>query len=677
MTQEAVLYVVLAFLISLLIAVFQYYKKEKGFFKEKILFIFLRCITIATILLLLFNPKLHKTTVFVEKPTLVVAIDNSSSISFLEQDKNVQHIKEQLVNSEDLKSRFNIEYTTLGNSFKGSDELNFEEGQTKISEALATLTEVYRNKTAPILLITDGNQTFGEKYTFKSINFPQHVYPVVLGDTISYLDLSISQLNVNKYAYYKNEFPVEIVLNYNGNEKVNTQFEITNGNTIVYKENISFSKENNSKVILTTLPANTIGLQLYKATINPKEEERNKVNNYKEFALEVIDQKSKILVISDIVHPDLGALKKSIESNELRAVTIEKSSINIDELDAYQMVVLYQPTTRFNRIFEAIDKRKLNSFIITGTKTNWRFLNSIQKEFRKESNRQAEDVQGVLNKGYANFVIDDIGFSNYPPLEDFLGDTRIEGTVDIILNQRIRSIETGNPLLFTTESNGIRKAVLLGENMWKWRAQSYLDTNSFKDFDAFFGKLIFYLATNKQRNRLDINFEAFYNGSSAIKISAQYFNKNYEFDANANISIDFKNKETNTSRSIPLLLKNNYYEADLSGIPAGEYDFTIKVQEERLSRSGSFKVLDFDIEKQFLNANITDLTILAKNTGGSLFFPDQFETIRNMLLNNEAYKPIQKSKEDIVPLIQWKYLLALLILSLAAEWFFRKYNGLI
>jgi hypothetical protein len=31
----------------------------------------------------------------------------------------------------------------------------------------------------------------------------------------------------------------------------------------------------------------------------------------------------------------------------------------------------------------------------------------------------------------------------------------------------------------------------------------------------------------------------------------------------------------------------------------------------------------------------------------------------------------------VVPLIDWKYLLAIIALALAAEWFIRKYNGLI
>ena len=42
----------------------------------------------------------------------------------------------------------------------------------------------------------------------------------------------------------------------------------------------------------------------------------------KNFAVEVIDQKTNVAIVSDIIHPDMGALKKAIESNEQRTASI-------------------------------------------------------------------------------------------------------------------------------------------------------------------------------------------------------------------------------------------------------------------------------------------------------------------------------------------------------------------
>jgi hypothetical protein len=50
---------------------------------------------------------------------------------------------------------------------------------------------------------------------------------------------------------------------------------------------------------------------------------KNTYNNSKNFAVEVIDQKTKI-ALTAINHPDVAALKRSIESNAQRTVTIVK-----------------------------------------------------------------------------------------------------------------------------------------------------------------------------------------------------------------------------------------------------------------------------------------------------------------------------------------------------------------
>ena len=75
------------------------------------------------------------------------------------------------------------------------------------------------------------------------------------------------------------------------------------------------------------------------------------------------------------------------------------------------------------------------------------------------------------------------------------------------------------PLLATFEINSRREAVLFGENIWQWRAQSYMNNTSFNEFDNFIGKLVQYLASNRQKSRrLNVDYESFYNGSQSIML---------------------------------------------------------------------------------------------------------------------------------------------------------------
>ena len=145
----------------------------------------------------------------------------------------------------------------------------------------------------------------------------------------------------------------------------------------------------------------------------------------------------------------------------------------------------------------------------------------------------------------------------------------------------------------------------------------------------------------------------------------------------ASLTITVKNKETEARETFPLLLKNNFYEVNLSSLEAGEYDYTVSVSNEVLSASGSFTIIDFNVEQQFLNANVAKLERISIATGGKTFFIDNFEDIVTNFTTDNRYIPIQKSEQKVVPLIDWKYLLFLIVMLLAVEWFSRKYNGLI
>jgi hypothetical protein len=262
-------------------------------------------------------------------------------------------------------------------------------------------------------------------------------------------------------------------------------------------------------------------------------------------------------------------------------------------------------------------------------------------------------------------------------LHSEFGKTTFNIPINTILYKTVNGIQIDEPLLATFEINDNREAVLNGEGIWRWRAQSFLDDMSFNTFDNFMGKLVQYLSSNQTKSRLNLNYESFYNGNDDVNISAQFFNKNYEFDGNASLTIALKNKENNVTSNLPFILKNTNYQVDLSGLDPGEYDFTVSVSNENMSKSGTFKILDYNIEQQFLNADVTKLQQVATNSMGKTYFIDQINDFSNDLMNDGRFATIQKSSKKVVPLVDWKFLLAIITLSLALEWFIRKYNGVI
>ena len=678
MTTQTVLYIIIAIIISILLAVFMYGYKTKFSKSTKWIYGSLRFVTIFSVLLLLINPIFKTETFSLIKPKLPILIDNSESISELNQTVNVSDFITSLKLNKDLNKKFELSFYTFGNEFKINDSLTFNEKNTNISEALLLTNQLFKDEVAPTILITDGNQTLGNNYEFSSINFKNSIYPVVIGDSAKYLDLKIEQLNTNRYAFLKNNFPVEIILLYQGSKNITSQFEVKKGTTTVYKETIEFTKNDKTKILKFTLPASSVGFQKYTAQINPITEEKNTINNSKQFVVEVIDQSTNVLIVSDIVHPDIGAIKRAIESNEQRKVTIIKPFEALSIVNDHQLIILYQPNRSFTNIYSEINKLNKNTLVFTGQQTDWYFLNNIQNNYIKEVTNQSENVVGILNKNYGAFVINDIDFSDYRPLKTLFGPLEIVVPYDNLLGQSIDGFETETSLLATTELNGSRNAIFDGEGIWKWRAQSFIESKNYNEFDIFFGKVIQYLASNKRRSRLEVSYENFYYNNKSIHISAQYFDKNFVFNSNANLSILITDTDSKQSFEYPLLLNENYYEIDLSNLKAGEYIFKVSVNDEIiLAKNGAFTILDFNVEQQFLNPDVTKLSRLATNTKGKDFFISDSFLLIDTLIKDDRFKQVEISKEKIEPLIEWRYLLGLIILSLSIEWFLRKYNGLI
>lgn len=677
MSSITLVFIILAGLIALSLALFQYWSKSKRHSKLNWTFIFLRFITVFAILLLIINPKFEHLEVTTEKPNLVIAIDNSSSVKHLNQDGNVLEILKSLTSNNDLTTKFNVEVYEFGDDLNVLDSLDFNGKQTNISNALNQLAQIHKEFISPTVLVTDGNQTYGTDYEFSSNSHNQPIYSVILGDTINYTDLKIQQLNVNKYAFLKNSFPVEAFLIYNGDQNVNSQFIVTQDNQIVFSQAVSFSKSKNSTVINFTLPANSVGVSAYKATLTPLGNEKNIINNVKNFAVEVIDQKTKVAVVSDFLHPDLGMLKKSIESNEQREVSLVKPGDVVNKTNDFQLFILYQPNNKFKGVIDDLSKENKNNMTIIGTKTDLGFLNTVSKSFTQQITNQTEDYQSDLNLNFAPFLMEDINFESFPPLKSYYGEVTFSIPFETILFKRVNSISTKEPLLATFEANGKREAILFGENIWQWRAHSYVNTKSFNDFDNFIGKLVQYLASSKTRNRLNVEYESFYNGSGSIIVKAQFFDKNFQFDARETLTISVTDKISNVEKSFPFILKNNNYQVDLSNLPPSEYTFKVYAKNENISQTGSFQILEYDVEQQFLNADAPKLQRLASNSGGKSYFADNIDAIADDLLQENRFVSIQKSNKNTIPLVDWEYLLFIIVLSLAIEWFLRKYNGLI
>lgn len=675
MTTSTILLLLLSVIIAARLSFYQYLYKVKNQSKLYWFLAFLRFISLFSIFLLLINPIISRKITEIKKTPLPLVVDNSKSISELKATKEASELYQKISDNKEIAEKYDVQLFSFDDEFQSLEKLDFKGNQSHIDGVAKNLKQLYRNTNYPVVLFTDGNQTMGNDYVF-SFQENTSVFPVVLGDTTTVLDLKINQINVNKYAFLKNKFPVEVFLQYNGNETITSSFLIQSGNQTVHKQTVTFSKDKKAQSITVLLNADKVGIAKYNAVISSNIKEKNTSNNAKNFAVEVIDQRSEIALISAINHPDLGALKRSIEFNQQRKVTIVKPN-EIKSLQNYKVLILYQPNTTFKSIFEQNKAAQINTFIISGTATDFGFLNQMQDDLLFKMSAPKEDYLATYESDFNFFAQTNIGFENFPPLEHNFGVVAAKNNVNTLLSARVRNVPVQNPILTFTENGSKRKAYLIGENIWKWRLENHLNKKSFEDFDLFTDKIIQFLVSNASKKNLNVTYESFYNSGENIEITAEYFNKNYEFDDKAQLTIQVVNSKTKATKKYDLLKSTNSYKVNLDGLEAGNYSFKVTEKQSNTTFSGGFEVLDFEIEKQFVNPDKSRLEQLAINTKGKVFYPNQIENVIQTLIDNENYIPTQKETIKKSPLIDWIWLLLIAVFALTSEWFIRKYNGLL
>lgn len=672
MKEFDVLWIILIILGSVGLTWFQYAKQLKTHAQRGLLFAIPRCLAYICLGLLFLDLEINQNEVITEKPDLIIGIDNSMSMAQLTDTIELRQQLTSFIEDKALNTAFNINTFSFSEDYEQLDDLDFKGSQTNISSFLKDITKIYRKDTSPIVLFSDGQQTQGQDYAYHGIPDSRTLIPVIVGDTTTYSDLKIDRINANSYAFLNNQFPVEVFLSSNSNSDIKTEFLLKVNNKVIAKKTVEFSEEKKATNFKLYTKATQLGVNTYTAELVPVSE-KNIQNNTQKFAVEVIDERTKILMVYDNLHPDIGMFKKSIANNSQKAFVLRTIDDDMTDIGSFNLVILYQPNRNFNRLYTLLNNQGINHIVIGGTQTDYNFLNRMQPHFTKNTTNATEEFYPLDNKSFGSYQQEEIDVNSFPPLENEFGDITLRTEADILQYQRIDGFTTEQPLIMTVTEQQRKVAYIFGENMWRWRMRSYVNQGNFKAFDRFLDQLIQFTSSNETKKRLVSTTKSFYNQGDVNSITVQYFDRNYVFDPNKKITLSVTNKNTEQNYSYAFLLKDNKYSVKINDLDGGDYSYIIEVEDENVSESGEFKVIDFMIERTFYRANKEKLETLSD----TFFYEDQLESLKEYLTSSQEFKPIQKNIAKKESLINWKILLVFIVVFLSLEWFSRKYYGLI
>ena len=143
----------------------------------------------------------------------------------------------------------------------------------------------------------------------------------------------------------------------------------------------------------------------------------------------------------------------------------------------------------------------------------------------------------------------------------------------------------------------------------------------------------------------------------------------------ASLLFSVTNTVTKEQQEFPFSLAHNSFQVTVENLSPGSYQYTVTVAGQKSMDSGVFLISEARIEAQFTKANTTKLNRLAKSTGGKVYHSTEILELVDDFVDNEDYATLQKTVLKKQALIDWKWVLALLLMLLTIEWFVRKYYG--
>ena len=655
--------------------------------KQRRFLMVLRFFSIALIAFLLLSPFVRSLRRIIQNPVIIAAWDNTGSMvasgdsSQLVTD--ISRLKERI--SDELGSGYTLVNYSFGQETKLTDELDFSEKKSDYSNLIATITNNHFNENVGALLLAgDGiyNQGRNPVNMMDNLTFP--VYTIGFGDTTQVTDARIQGVRVNRTSFAGNRFPVEIDTRFYKLRGRSLKLTVNEGSSQVAETVITPPNDDFFSTHEFILEAGEPGLKHFSAAIEVVENERNIKNNQSDFVVNVLENKQKILILSDGSHPDIGAIKNTLEQQKSYEVSVFTEEPYPSNLADFNLVILNQlptPGKSMARIFGDDAIRRIPLLFIVGGKTFLPQFNALTAGAAIEPLAGSpEEAQAFVNPGYATFTLSE-SFREvapkFPPLMVPFANYTLETGFTPLLYQKVRNIETGKPLLATGVLNGRKTGFIFGEGIWRWRLNNYFQNQSHSQFNELVNQLIQYLALRHNEDNFMIDFEPVYDEIDDVVMNAEVYNDAFERITTDEVTIVISNDEGNEFEFTFDVRGDGYY-LNAGNLPVGNYRFEAEVTigDQTFTETGNFAVASVNLEDVVTRANHHTLYQLASQTGGAFYLPGEAEEIVRMLNDSNRLKPTTYFQEMVNELLNQRWLFLVLLLLLSVEWFLRKYWGI-
>jgi len=645
----------------------------------------LRFSSLFLVLLLLLGILLESISYQEEKPILLSLIDTSSSMRNYKDSATVRKDIEKL--SATLNKKFSDKYTinslTIGEKFgKLKGEL-FKENQSNLNLGFEAIANQYYNRNiGAILFISDGNYNEGVNPIYAAKNIPlAPIFTIGVGDTLPKKDQAIQNISSNDFAFLHAKFPVEIDLEAVKFQNQSSVVKLIHQGKVIASKNIQYTgKAIDHKHITFEVDANNIGFQQYTIQISSLNNEYTYKNNTASFYIEIMDNRNKVLFMAGAPHPDVTALKSTLEKDINIQVQIVNSIQWKDEYASADMIIWHEPGVDFSiTTLEKIKSLKKPVFFFIGPNTPNNVLNQLNLGFNVQASKQIEEVQASVAQNVNVFemptdISREIGF--FPPVYVKYGDVNFTKDMDVLLYQKLGNIVKKEPLLFFGKRTQGNFGVFYGEGIWKWKFYEYSKSKDSKVVDQLFQKAFAYLLVKQNNSALHISLPKKFTTKEEVRIKAEFYNPSMELITSPNIQLELINEHKKKS-IFQFGVTSNYYTLPLGTLNAGAYTWKAftTFDGKKHEKHGSFIVENQLIEQLDTKANHLLLRQIAANSNGKFFTLKNAQSVIPTIELREDIAAVSFEQKTTHNLLDYVWILLVLVVLLSTEWFIKKWFG--
>lgn len=619
-----------------------------------------------------------------EKPIFIALVDNSASMMNYKDSsivkKNITAFKDRL--KKQFGEQFELVELVVGSKVS-SNKVDFTEKVSALELGFEKINVDYYNRNiGGIAFISDGNYNVGANPTYAAEKIGlTPIFSLIVGDTIQKKDHFIKHITVNDIAFLKNEFPVEVDIEAYKIGGRNIVLGIYQNGKKIASQSFNYSdKKQDFKQVNFILKADKIGFQTYTVKLESIDGEYNYQNNERNFYVEIIDSRNKVLILSGAPHPDIAALKNVLERNENIETIASLTSKWDRSLDKVDLIIWHEPGIAFNQsILELINLKKIPIFFVIGPNTSNGVITKLNLGLSTANGNQTDDNQATFNTTFSSFELSEKvleALDYFPPLKSKFGEIKISASNEILLNQRIGKITKKEPLLFFLTKTNTKYGILYGEGLWRWKMNDYIRNLNQDAFNELFGKILNYLLVKQEPVGLRVKFPKRLTIDEEVFVNASFYNSSLIPITTPKISIEVKDQNGKSYKSQFGVLGTSYKLA-LGKLNPGNYSWVAstiykgKTQEKK----GSFIVEDIQIEKNQSSSNQGVMKQLAEVSNGGFYPLENYEKALVDISKRQDIAKISYAETTFKDLIEYVWVFVLLFLLLSSEWFLRRWFG--